>query len=211
MTVCGRTGHAQYPCGLDDGESGEEAQFDDLRLIRCLGRQASQRFVESKQVDRGRKGDKGIRFDLRSSMPAAVFEAPAAPRAFDQDATHGLRRSAQEMSAIPEFMDRSARRVNRTGDAHPCLVDQRRRVERLRAFMPKLASGESPQLRVECGDQLVVGSGVARAERVEESCDVGHGLESIPDKRVVDVRSAVEMETATRRRGELPFPARCVR
>ena len=173
-------GDSENLSSFDDRESGEEAEFDELRLLRSLIGQPVQRVVERKQVHRRRQSHQGIGFDLRPRVTSAVLEAASSPRPLDQNASHGLRRGAEEVRPVAEAGDGATRRLVRAGQAHPRLVDQSRRVHGPSALTAKLARGDATQLGVERGDQRIVRSGVAGSKRIEKSRDIRHALQTIP-------------------------------
>ncbi len=167
VAIGGGGGDAQHGCGLALAQSAEEAQRDQLSLLRILLRQTFERGVEVEQLRRRRVDEQLRRVELDALALAGPLLRPALARAIDQDAPHGLRRRAEEVpAAIPAV--RAA--ILRPQDAQVGLVHERRGVQRGRAGLAAQAlGGELAQLGVDQRQELGRGLRIAGSGRLERS------------------------------------------
>src|SRR5262249_34292727 len=96
--VCACSRQAKGCAGLLDRHTREEMQLDELSGRRVLGGQSAERPVQRYQIVwLWIQGDAGI--EVYALPVAAVLRAFLAASIFDENASHGLRRSGEEMAA----------------------------------------------------------------------------------------------------------------
>src|SRR5213083_850688 len=105
---------------------------------------------------------------------SATFESELALRAFDQDATHRLRRRRQEMSAV------LPRRLLVAAKAKPGLMHQRSRLQSLAWRFPgHFRRREFAQFIVNEREQFVSSFGVALLDAIQNSRDIAQASNDI--------------------------------
>src|SRR5262249_2318666 len=112
-------------CGrLLTRQSGEIAQFHELRLKRIVFRQAMQRRVQCQEVEVWRGCDQAVGVRASTLPAAAVLATLLAAGVVNQDAAHGLGGGGKEMPAVVPVRVAAAAQETQVG-----LVNQRRGLE----------------------------------------------------------------------------------
>src|SRR5689334_16294172 len=98
MAVRRRRGNAECLAGLVYSHAGKVAEFDYPRGRRILGGQAGQGVIDGKElIGRHLRGQvEGV--DIQPLELAAALFTALLPGAVDEDATHGLGRSREEVA-----------------------------------------------------------------------------------------------------------------
>lgn len=130
--------------GLFDGESTEEAEFDELGLVGIEGLEAVECFVEFVEGDFGNRGDTDVVFDGKDLRIAATFLGALVAGVIDEDAAHELGGDTEEVGpALP---------VNACliDQLHVRFVDERRGLQSMiGAFAAHVVGGDASQFGID--------------------------------------------------------------
>ena len=140
-------------------QAGKVAQLDHPCGNGIFRREVRQRFVQDQQPVIGRRSG---RIDQLDPFPSAsTFQAMFAPRVFDQDATHGLRRRSEKVApAVPCFLpsplwDLGLGVRGASNQAQISFMHEGRCLERLaRLLLRQPLGGQTTQLGVDQGQKL---------------------------------------------------------
>jgi hypothetical protein len=101
---------------------------------------------------------------------ATRFERSLFAGIFDEDATHGLRRRGEEVSArLPSL------RVGNINEPQIGVVNQRRRLQRLARFLTgELGDSKLSQLVIDQRKKLLCSLRLTLLDRLQNLCDSGH-------------------------------------
>jgi hypothetical protein len=148
-------------------QSYKETQFDDFSLGWVLRSKAIKRFINMEELSRVVLACE-INFVERDALAAAAVAKLKFPAGIiDQNATHALCRSAEEMRAILPIL------VRRSHQPKPGFVNERGRLERVAgSFTRHPVCGEFPQLIINQRQQFLGRFGITLLNAVQNVCDV---------------------------------------
>ena len=109
-----------------------------------------------------------LRVSMSSPLLRAVFRRAFAPCALDEDAPHRPGGCGEKVRAIFKGL---------LAQAQPCLVHERRRLERVARLLVRHFRRRDPaQLRMDCGHQFVAAARLADADCVQDLRDIVGGM-----------------------------------
>lgn len=168
--------HVERRRRFRDGQSAEEAQFDDAALPVVESLERLQRQIESDEIRSALDRDRHRVIERRPDGAAAPFGVRLRPGDVDEDAPHEPRRHRKEMRPIlpVDACDTSEPKVG--------LIEQGRRLQAVSGpFSGHAGSRDPVQLAVDERHELIEGGGVASRPRPEQRRDIwsSHGSDRI--------------------------------
>ena len=100
MPSGGPLGQVEGGSSLDETQPGEVAEFDEIGLEGVLGLQPVKSLIQSEQIFAGFGNGCGIRVKCLALHHTAMSRGGLPPSAVDEDASHGLSSSGEEMAPV---------------------------------------------------------------------------------------------------------------